>query len=257
MCTGEYNGTKTAKTNVVAVGAYKNISEATVSSIGNQTYTGSAITPAITVKDGTKTLVNGTDYSVSYSNNVSVGTATVTITGKGKYSGTRRVTFTIVKKETTKPNTPATGNVAPDKLTSSSVSVNQSTGKISKIKAGTTVSSLLSSIDQKEYAAVYSGSSVVSGNKNLGTGMKLCIVDKGKITKTYTIIVTGDTSGDGKINITDMIAVKAHVLKKSTLTGAYSNAGDVNGDGKINITDFIKIKAVLLGKDSISGVTVK
>ena len=69
--------------------------------------------------------------------------------------------------------------------------------------------------------------------------------------------MTGDTSGDGKINITDMIAVKAHVLKKSTLTGAYSNAGDVNGDGKINITDFIKIKAVLLGKDSISGVTVK
>lgn len=257
VCTGEYNGTKTAKTNVVAVGAYKNISEASVSSIGNQTYTGSAITPAITVKDGTKTLVNGTDYSVSYSNNVNVGTATVTITGKGKYSGTKRVTFTIVKKETPKPNTPATGNAAPDKLTSSSVSINQSTGKISKIKAGTTVSSLLSSINQKEYAAVYSGNSVVSGNKNLGTGMKLCIVDKGKITKTYTIIVTGDTSGDGKINITDMIAVKAHVLKKSTLTGAYSNAGDVNGDGKINITDFIKIKAVLLGKDSISGVTVK
>ena len=332
VCTGEYNGTKTTKTNVVAVGAYKNISEATVSSIGNQTYTGSAITPSITVKDGTKTLVNGTDYSVSYSNNVNVGTATVTITGKGKYSGTKnvtftiisksisgatvssignqtytgsaitpaitvkdgtktlvngtdysvsysnnvnagtatvtitgkgkysgtkRVTFTIVKTETPKPNTPAVGNVVPDKLTSPSVSVNQSTGKISKIKAGTTVSSLLSSIDQKEYAAVYSGNSVVSGNKNLGTGMKLCIVDKGKITKTYTIIVTGDTSGDGKINITDMIAVKAHVLKKSTLTGVYSNAGDVNGDGKINITDFIKIKAVLLGKDSISGVTVK
>ena len=254
VCKGEYNGTKTAKTNVVAVGAYKNISETTVSSIGNQTYTGSAITPAITVKDGTKTLVNGTDYSVSYSNNVNAGTATVTITGKGKYSGTKRVTFTIIKKE---PSNPAPEKVAPDKLTSPSVSVNQSTGKISKIKAGTTVSSLLSSIDQKEYAAVYSGNSVVSGNKNLGTGMKLCIVDKGKITKTYTIIVTGDTSGDGKINITDMIAVKAHVLKKSTLTGVYSNAGDVNGDGKINITDFIKIKAVLLGKDSISGVTVK
>lgn len=254
VCTGEYNGTKTAKTNVVAVGAYKNISEVTVSSIGNQTYTGSAITPAITVKDGTKTLVNGTDYSVSYSNNVNAGTATVAITGKGKYSGTKRVTFTIIKKE---PSNTTPEKVAPDKLTSPSVSVNQSTGKISKIKAGTTVSSLLSSIDQKEYAAVYSGNSVVSGNKNLGTGMKLCIVDKGKITKTYTIIVTGDTSGDGKINITDMIAVKAHVLKKSTLTGVYSNAGDVNGDGKINITDFIKIKAVLLGKDSISGVTVK
>ena len=247
---GKYSGTKNVTFTIIS----KSISGATVSSIGNQTYTGSAITPTITVKDGTKTLVNGTDYSVSYSNNVNAGTATVTITGKGKYSGTKRVTFTIIKKE---PSNPVPEKVVPDKLTSSNVSVNQSTGTISKIKAGTTVSSLLSSIDQKEYAAVYSGNSVVSGNKNLGTGMKLCIVDKGKIIKTYTIVVTGDTSGDGKINITDMIAVKAHVLKKSTLTGVYSNAGDVNGDGKINITDFIKIKAVLLGKDSISGVTVK
>ena len=129
--------------------------------------------------------------------------------------------------------------------------------KVSKIKAGTTVSSLLATVVQKEYAVVYSGSSVVAGNKAVGTGMKLCIVDNGKITKTYTIIVTGDTNGDGKINITDMIAAKAHILKKSLLSGAYANAGDVNGDGKINITDFIKIKATLLGKDSIAGVAVE
>ena len=69
--------------------------------------------------------------------------------------------------------------------------------------------------------------------------------------------MTGDTNGDGKINITDMIAAKAHVLKKSLLSGAYANSGDVNGDGKIKITDLIKIKATLLGKDSIAGVAVK
>ena len=41
----------------------------------------------VTVKNGSTTLVNGTDYSVSYSNNTNIGTATVTITGKGTYSG--------------------------------------------------------------------------------------------------------------------------------------------------------------------------
>ena len=47
-----------------------------------------------------------------------------------------------------------------------------------------------------------------------------------------------------------------HILKKTILSGVNGDAGDVNGDGKINITDFIKIKATLLGKDSISGVIV-
>ena len=70
------------------------------------------------------------------------------------------------------------------------------------------------------------------------------------------MLKAGDINGDGKINITDMIAVKAHVLKKSILSGVYANAGDVNGDGKVNITDFIKIKANLLGKDTILGVPI-
>ena len=58
-------------------------------------YDGKAKTPGVTVKDGTKTLVNGTDYSVKYSNNVNVGTATVTVTGKGNYTGSKSTNFKI------------------------------------------------------------------------------------------------------------------------------------------------------------------
>lgn len=60
-------------------------------------YTGEAITPAVTVKDGSTTLEN-TDYTVTYANNTAVGTATVTVTGKGNYSGERSLTFTIQDK---------------------------------------------------------------------------------------------------------------------------------------------------------------
>jgi subtilisin family serine protease len=50
-------------------------------------YTGSAVTPSVTVTTASdKTLTKDTDYTVSYSNNVSVGTATVTVAGKGSYS---------------------------------------------------------------------------------------------------------------------------------------------------------------------------
>ena len=46
-------------------------------------------------------------------------------------------------------------------------------------------------------------------------------------------------------------------MKKSLLSGYNQMAGDVNGDGKINITDFIAVKAHTLKKSSIQGVAVK
>lgn len=50
-------------------------------------YTGSALAPPVTSVVKYRTLTQGTDYTVSYSNNVNVGTATVTITGQGVYNG--------------------------------------------------------------------------------------------------------------------------------------------------------------------------
>ena len=66
-------------------------------------YDGTAKTPTATVKDGTTTLTKDTNYTVSYSNNTNAGTNTakVTITGKGNYTGTKEVTFTITQKTLT------------------------------------------------------------------------------------------------------------------------------------------------------------
>lgn len=69
----------------------------------SMTYTGSALTPGVTVKDRTnnKILTVNTDYTVNYANNINVGTATVTVTGKGNYSGSKTLTFTIGSKAMT------------------------------------------------------------------------------------------------------------------------------------------------------------
>ena len=104
---------------------------------------------------------------------------------------------------------------------------------------------------------MYDDGIVQNANAVLGTGMQLSIVKDGKFYKNYTIVVTGDTNGDGKVNITDMIAVKSHILKKTSLSGIQFYAGDTNGDGKVNITDFIKIKGYILKKNSIEGVSVQ
>ena len=139
---------------------------------------------------------------------------------------------------------------APDTITSSVFTVGENC--ISKIAAGTDVDTLLSGINEKKFCMVYSGNSVVSGQTAVGTGMVLKIMDGNNMKASYTIIVTGDTNGDGKITVTDMLSVKSHILNKTELSGALATAADTNGDGIISITDFIQIKASILGKGSIT-----
>ncbi len=87
---------ETATTTVDVTVDPLDISGATIDTIADQTYTGSAITPSLAVSYGLVTLVEDTDYTVAYDNNVDVGTANVTITGIGNFKGTKATTFTIV-----------------------------------------------------------------------------------------------------------------------------------------------------------------
>ena len=72
-----------------------------IAAIPAQTYTGSAIQPALTVTDGSPTIIQESDYTVSYTDNTEVGTATATITATadGNYSGSASKTFEIVKAD--------------------------------------------------------------------------------------------------------------------------------------------------------------
>ena len=77
----------------------KEISSCTISlPTATQYFRGTRIRPVVTIKDGNKVLKSGTDYTISYTNNLSVGKATVTITGKGDYKGTVTKNFDIVQR---------------------------------------------------------------------------------------------------------------------------------------------------------------
>lgn len=62
------------------------------------TYTGYAVAPDVVVTMNGRVLNRGTDYTVSYSNNTNVGTATMTVTGIGSFSGTKTINYTIEAK---------------------------------------------------------------------------------------------------------------------------------------------------------------
>lgn len=72
-----------------------------IGAMADETYTGSPITPQPVVMDGNTILTSGTDFDFSYDENINAGenTATLTITGKGNYTGTTSRTFTISPKD--------------------------------------------------------------------------------------------------------------------------------------------------------------
>ena len=88
---GDYTGTIKKNFNIVARG----ISDTTIGSIPNQTYTGNSISALPVITYNGATLTKDVDYTLSYSNNINVGTATITITGKGNFKGTTSKTFSI------------------------------------------------------------------------------------------------------------------------------------------------------------------
>ena len=81
------------------------ISKATFAKVATQAYTGAALTPVPALTFGDAKLVKGTDYKLAYKNNVKAGTATITVTGLGNFSGTKAVTFKIAKLTVTPAKT--------------------------------------------------------------------------------------------------------------------------------------------------------
>lgn len=79
--------------------AVTNISKTKISALKTRAFTGKPLTQALTITYGGKKLVNGRDYTLTWKNNKNIGTASVTIKGKGKYNGsvTKKFRITVQK----------------------------------------------------------------------------------------------------------------------------------------------------------------
>ena len=187
------------------------ISACTITLFGSKfDYTGKEIKPAVTVKNGDKTLTAGTDYTVVYSNNVNAGTATVTITGAGNYKGTVKKTFTIVK------NDPVTKKISDCQIT---LSAEKFVYTGSAVKPKVTVKDGTKTLTvNTDYAIRY------VNNVNVGTG-SVVVAGRGNytgsVTKTFSIVeeITDLSECSIKLNKTMFKstgkAIKPRVIVKS------------------------------------------
>ena len=112
---------------------------------------------------------------------------------------------------------------------------------------GTDISSILKNAKEKYANAVIK---VFDADNNeiekglIATGQKITIIHN--TTKTYNVVLKGDTNGDGKISAIDYSKVKLDILNSNKLQGSYSIAADTSGDGKISAIDYSKIKSHIL-----------
>ena len=90
---GSYTGQVTKAFTIVKAKAKK----FTVAKVKARKYTGKAVKPVPTVKFAGKKLKKGTDYTLSYKHNKKPGIATITVKGKGNFTGKKTVKFSIAK----------------------------------------------------------------------------------------------------------------------------------------------------------------
>ena len=84
----------------------------------------------------------------------------------------------------------------------------------------------------------------------IGTGSKITIVNSSE-TKVLTVLIYGDTSGDGIINALDLLQVQKHILGVSSLSGIDKDAADTSKDGTVNALDLLQVQKDILGVGKI------
>lgn len=134
--------------------------------------------PAVTMKNGAITLVEGRDYEVIYTDNIDAGIAKVSVTGKGDYSGTMTREFTI--------------NIADQTLSADISTSNIQVGKTAQINVSAKTDVSYSSSDAN--IATVSDSGVITGNA-VGTATITVTANASrnynKASKTLEIMVCG------------------------------------------------------------------
>ncbi len=175
------------------------LSDATISLADTSfVYDGTAQTPAVTVVCNGETLNEGTDYEVAYADNTDAGTATVTITGIGNYTGEAKTTFVIEKSEQT---------------------VNASVAVSSLVYGGTTTITASATGDG---ALSYSSSD--SGVVTVNSNGIVTATGGGTATITITAAAT-DNYAEGTATVEITVSKAAQTVSASVATGSLVYGG--------------------------------
>ena len=124
---------------------------------------------------------------------------------------------------------------------------------VSKINPATTADAFINSLNPMDASYIeLVNSHTLTSNEAIGTGTTANIYYEGALVNSYTVVIFGDVSGDSFIGVSDLIAIKKHLLKTNLLTGASEKAARVSGKSSVSLSDLIAVKKQILGAVTIS-----
>ena len=188
-------------------------------------------------------------------------TTIVTITVTSEVGEDNKYVLTINKNENTTPsgndnqgenNSGNTNNDTTYKTIANILKdsgINVSNNNITSVKYNVKASTILNLIIKNGASNVVikdKDNKVITDNTLIGTASTITITS-GNETKTYTFVIKGDTSGDGKITILDLLQVQKHIKGDKKLTNSYLLASDTSLDGKVTILDLLQIQKHIKG----------
>ena len=175
------------------------------------------------------------------------GTTTRNIVVKAQNGETRTYTLNIIKQSSSIEDTTTVQGVL------NKAGIKNNSSYVSGFSVGMDVSNISNKVKNVSGAEVIlknkNGSVITSGSVKTGDTVTIKTSSE---TKTLSIVLYGDASGDGKISAVDYVQIKNNIMGKTNITGAYREAADVNKDGKISAVDYVQIKNNIMGKTTIN-----
>ncbi len=113
-------------------------------------------------------------------------------------------------------------------------SYNITSNLVSGFRLGMTVNELKNQLGDSSIV-------VNTNNTVISTG---AVIKKGN--ESYTIVIKGDLTGDGKINSGDLLQMRKYLLEEVSLTGAYKQAGIIESNSEIKSLDLLRLRQYLL-----------
>ena len=206
----------------------RTMKDCTISKIPDQTYTGSAVRPVPTITCNGEKLKRGTDFTLSYQNNIKTGTAKCVITGKGMYSGKRTVSFKIVKASANSGK--KTGSTS-GKSSSSKSGSSSKNGNSSKSSSSSKNSSASKSTTSKKFTVKLSVTSYTYSGAQKKPAVKVTAGGKSVTKSDYTVTYKNNKNvGNATVTVKGKGDYKGYegsadfriTLKKTALSSASS-----------------------------------
>ncbi len=231
------------------------------------TYTGKAINPTVTVKGSDGKVIASSNYTVTKKNNTNVGTATVTITFKGNYSGTKTLKFSILPKQVTglkasKVSTTAVALAWTKVPGAKYYKVEQSTNGKKWTTIGTVTANSLTVKKLKTGAKYQYRVTAMDSTKKL-IGKSSAVLKTGTLTAAPTVTLKSTKSKTATASWKKVAGASSYVVYKSTDGKKWTKVGSTTGTS-YNLTKltvgkkiYVKVYAVNAYKQNSAASAVK